>query len=247
MAKLEIDCPKCQKTMLVPESAIGKRIRCKSCSAVFTVPDDDADEPTTPRREPAKPKTTAVKPKAAAPVKAKPASADPPPPPPADGPIAFADDDDDGIKQYTITQDDSDVPRCPRCAIELDPPDTKLCLNCGFDLVRRVRHQTKKVYAFTTGDYIMYWLPAVLWILTLLTLIGVVAYFWVNMRGIWLENEFLIADDKNKLTEETKFVIDPNACNVCCSVLVLGLGAWGVPVIYRRIVHPKPQEVEKRK
>ena len=82
--------------MKVPEEAVGKRVRCKACEQVFTVPDEDG------------PKATA-KPAVAKPLPAdmqkKPAMAKPvveEPPPPANAPIGFADDDEDDGKDYGV-------------------------------------------------------------------------------------------------------------------------------------------------
>ena len=61
-----------------------------------------------------------------------------------------------------------DIPRCPFCAVELDPPDTKICLNCGYDLTSRKRHRTVKTYALTGGDYFKWWLPAIIWAFVLI-------------------------------------------------------------------------------
>jgi predicted Zn finger-like uncharacterized protein len=250
MSTRSISCPQCQKAMKVPDEAVGKRVRCKACQHVFTVPDEGAP-PVTAKPVAAKPLPPEMqkKPVAAKPIAPPKSEAPPPPPPPANEPIGFADDDDDeeGGKEYGVTEDDTDVPRCPRCAKDLDPPDTKICLECGFDLVKRTRHRTKKVYATTGGDIFLWWLPAIIWIIVLLNGLGVVIWGWLMMTKIWTENEWLMQDEKNPLTDKKQFHVDPNACNVCLSVLLLAMFGFGLPVIVRRIKSPKPMEVEKKK
>ena len=243
MSALSLNCPNCRKAMKAPAEAIGKRVRCRACAHVFTVSDDDGAP---------SPKDATVKPlpsesRKPTPGKAKPAVE----PKPDTGPIGLAkeqnsDDDDDGPAEYGVTEDD-DTPRCPRCAKDLDPPDTKICLECGFDLVNRVRHRTKKVFETSKQDVFLYWLPAIIWIIVLLAGLGCVIWGWLSMTQIWTENELLLSDDKNALTDKKQFLVDPNACNVCLSVMLLALFSFGVPVVFKRIKSPMPPEIEKRK
>ena len=172
-ATLETTCPNCGKNLKVPAQFAGKMIRCKQCETTFEVPSPGAAKPAT-----AKPAT------------AKPATAKPAPPRATDpnAPIKFQDDpsvaetgdksahpahEEENANPYGVTKDDSDVPRCPFCALELDPPDTKICLSCGYDLLERRRHGSKKVYETTAGDYFKHWLPAIAWIVVILILISV--------------------------------------------------------------------------
>jgi ribosomal protein L37E len=216
--------------MKVPDEAVGKRVRCKACQQVFTVP-DEGGSPVMAKPVAAKPLPPEMQKKPVA-AKAVAKPKEEAPTPPANAPIGFADDDeDDGGKEYGVTADDNDVPRCPRCAKDLDPPDTKICLECGFDLVKRTRHRTKKVYATTGGDIFLYWLPAIIWIIVLLVGLGCVIWGWMMMTKIWTENEFLLQDEKNALTDKKQFLVDPNACNVCLSVLLLAMFGFGLPVI----------------
>jgi len=39
---------------------------------------------------------------------------------------------------YGVTET-SLAPRCPHCAYELDPPDAKICLHCGYHMTKRRR------------------------------------------------------------------------------------------------------------
>src|SRR3954468_11336503 len=40
---------------------------------------------------------------------------------------------EDGQNPYGVTET-SLAPRCPHCAYELDPPDARICLHCGYDM-----------------------------------------------------------------------------------------------------------------
>jgi len=258
MSSLSIACPSCAKSFSVPTEAVGKRVRCKSCSHVFTVP-DEGGEPKPASAKPAVAKPAAAKPipsefQKAQPAKAKPAEPPKDEPKPADAPLKFMDDDEDEDPnaKYTVdTSDDDGIARCPRCADELDPPDATICLNCGFDLVKRVRHSTKKIYAQTGSDVFLYWLPAIIWIIVLAIMLGIAIYCWIMMGTLfettdWIKDT-LKSDDKNELTGKQKYIVAPECFNVCCSVIFLFLAGWGVPVIYKRIKKPKPEEVEKKK
>lgn len=253
MSTRSVSCPNCQKAIQVPAEAAGKKIRCKACQQVFTVPGDDP---------PAVAKPAVAKPvaKPATPVVAKPAAAPPPPPPPApdpNAPIPFADDDDDEDrpgykpKAYGVTKDpDEDIPRCPFCAVELDPPDARICKNCGYDLEIRRRHRTVKTYALTGGDYFKWWWPAILWATILLFCGGTVGFMFATLpqtEAQWRKDGVMTKEETNKLTGEKEFIIPPVACIVCFLLIVIIMSMGAVPVIYKRIRQPKPVEEEKRK
>lgn len=252
MSTRSVTCPNCQKTIDVPAAAAGKKIRCKGCQQVFAVPGDEP--PKVARPAAAKPAKPAV---------AKPAAASPPPPPPpppvpdANAPIPFADDDDEDDspgakpKPYLVTKDeDEDTPRCPFCAIELDPPDAQICTNCGYDMSIRRRHRTVKTYALTSGDYFKWWWPALLWAFILTCCGGDVLYNFIVLPKTeeqWRKDGILTRDEANKLTGEKEFIIPPVACNVCFLLIVIIMCMWGVPAIWKRLKQPKPIEEEKRK
>jgi len=236
--------------MKVPAEILGKLIRCKSCSTTFEVTDPDAPKP-----KPAKPK-----PKVAAPAKpkAKPAADD-------DAPIKFADDppaaakatakvsrpfdeneEDDNANPYGVTEDDLNVPRCPFCALELDPPDTKVCRECGYDLLQRKRHESKKVYETTAGDYFMHWLPAIGWIIAVMAIMGIAIAASLNMRS-WLETSFLAMDEKDPVTNLVNFYLPPFCFNIWIWIFALFISYKGMRFILKRLVYNwKPREVVKK-
>lgn len=43
-----VTCPKCQKQSNVPDSSVGRRIRCSGCQAIFLAADDNAAPPSPP-------------------------------------------------------------------------------------------------------------------------------------------------------------------------------------------------------
>jgi len=51
-ATIVVTCPECKKQVRAPEDIQGKRIRCKGCSHVFTVPGAAAPAPKKPAEEP---------------------------------------------------------------------------------------------------------------------------------------------------------------------------------------------------
>ena len=245
--KLDIACPSCGKGMKVPAEVVGKVIRCKGCSHTFTVADPAA-----------RPKPLVAKP---VPAKAKPVA------PPADAPIKFQDDppaaptpaaekkvarpfdidEDENDTPSGVTKDDLDVPRCPFCATELDPPDTRVCLECGYNLLERKRHASKKVYETTAGDYFIHWLPAIAWIVTILALLTLAVVSTLKM-GTWLTGSFLEKDEKNPVTLQPEFYLPPFAFNLCTWVCFFFITSMGVPYIFRRLIlNWKPAEVVKKK
>jgi hypothetical protein len=249
MAARDVSCPNCQKPIRVPAEAVGKRIKCKSCQVVFVVPDGDG--PVTAKPATAKPaKPSAAKPAAAKPAKPKPVVVDDDPPP-ANPALEFSEDDENAPKEYGVTKDDLDVPRCPFCAKELEDESARICLNCGYDMDERRRHASRKTYNRTTGDYIMWWLPAVIWFGVLSALIGILIWMCINLGDMIQKDKetfgFMLQEEENKLTGRKDYFIHPMACDVCCGVIILGLAAFGGPVIWRRLKSPSPPEEEKKK
>ena len=266
--KLDIACPSCAKRMQVPAELVGKVIRCKSCSQTFAVTDPKAGPPKPPAAKAApslaKPAPAKPAPAHAAPPKAKQA----PPKNPDDAPFKIKDDappipvakdepakivrpfdidEDENENPYGVEKDDLDVPRCPFCAAELDPPDTKVCLECGYNLLERKRHASKKVYETTAGDYFMHWLPAIAWIVALLVLftLAIVSTFYMSD---WLTGSFLEKDDKNPVTLKAEFYLPPFAFNLCTWVCTAFIASIGVKFVFRRLIlNWKPAEVVKKK
>ncbi len=233
---IDTACPTCEKAFRVPAEFAGKTIRCKNCQATFAVP-------------------AAGRSAAAKPVKAKPAPDEPA------APLKFADDPppaappkprgrhDDGSAEndnpYGVTSDALDVPRCPFCANELDPPDTRVCLTCGYDLMDRRRHATKRVYDLTTGDYFKHWLPAIVWVLVSAGALALSIVCWLNMQD-WLTGTGIDTGDKNPVTDQPKFYLDPLCFNLFVWVVSAFLIFKGVKFAIKRLVYNwRPAETVK--
>jgi predicted Zn finger-like uncharacterized protein len=150
-----IACPECGKQVKVTDDHVGKRVKCKECGAVYPV---KAPAGKGPPPVPGKPKAT--KAQAGKGTQVKP----PPPPtkaeaqePPAEvAPAGYRyvedDEDPDAPKQYTVQQDESTLPRCPFCAMEMESHEAMICLNCGYNTRTRQRPEVRHVYAQRSGS-----------------------------------------------------------------------------------------------
>jgi hypothetical protein len=235
-APLEITCPNCRKEIKVPAEFAGKTIRCTNCQAAFRVPGGPAPAKPAPAR-PAGP---------AKPVAAKPANPAAPIPfadePPKKKP--FADDEEHteagkAANPYGVVKE-SDAARCPFCAKELDPPDAKVCLHCGYDLLERKRHVVKKVYQPTAGEYFMHWLPGLLAVGSILTCAGVNTWFWMSAKTLL---DFLQKDEKNPITGQPEWYVQWWCCPMWVSIFS-AFFAWriGKFAVRRLIVNWRPEE-----
>ena len=227
---LKISCPNCRKAMQVPASVAGKKIKCKECATAFAVPAADAA-----------PKAKVAK---AAPAKAKAVE----PPSEVDAKRkAVMDEFAQGDNPYGITHDDSDVARCPFCAKELDPPDTMVCLECGYDMLARKRHVSKKVYHLETSDYIKHHLPAVACVLLIFAIIGLNVLCMLKMRDLF-EGSFLETDEPdNNRPGKKQFYAPPGVCTLWVFVpSVFAVYKAGLFAYRRFFINWKPTETTKK-
>jgi predicted Zn finger-like uncharacterized protein len=244
---IQARCPNCRAALQVPVTVAGKKIRCKNCQTVFTVSSGPAAPPPG--------KAAPVKP---APVKAKPVQPTQPaadtfklaePPKPAEPEKIkrpFDEDEDTGPAEYIVGKDDLDIPRCPFCAKELDPPDTMVCLNCGFDLLARRRHDSRKVYELSTGDYVMHYLPGIGCVLAIGALIFLDIFCWMNMED-WFRGSILETDDPDPNTGKKKLYLPPGMCVLWIIVPSLYI-IWkaGVFSFRRFVINWRPPETIKK-
>lgn len=147
---LLITCQACGKQANVPANLLGKKIRCKGCGEAV----------------PVVAAKSAGKPAKAAPAKK---SADTRLTTPAAARV-LDEEDLDGKKPYMVEHVD-EKPMCPFCAHEVEA-DQRVCLNCGYDLIKRRRHDSIKVYESTFGDYLMWHLPTIGCVLGIVFLIS---------------------------------------------------------------------------
>jgi hypothetical protein len=251
---LDVSCPTCKKGLKVPPEFAGKSIRCKNCKTAFRVPEIGGGP--APARPVAARPAGPVAARPAAPVAARPADPaapipfkdDPPPPPPK--PTPFTDDEEETkpgqpANPYGVIRGDEDIPRCPFCAKELDPPDTRLCLNCGYDLLERKRHDARVVYELTIGDYLKHWLPAIACVLAVIALVTLNVICWLNMYS-WLEGSFLDKEERHPITDAREYYIKP----WCFSLWISIFSAWicfkaGKFAIQRLVFEWRPPEQRK--
>lgn len=219
-SSVDVACPNCDKRLKVPASAVGKRVKCKACDAAFVVPDPDEAKPTKPAK-PAKPGARA-------------AAASPPPPPPPAAPAKhdpFA-DDEDVLKPELI--EDEEIPRCPACAKELDPPDAKVCIHCGFNNLTRAKAETKKTWAPSTEDWIMHLLPGIIAAIICISLIVWAIIVYLKMRG-WMVDSFLELDEEDA-TGKKKNIVPPGFFICLNLVICLAIFVPSVKLAIRRLV-----------
>ncbi len=230
----EIACPECEEPLKVPESVFGKKIKCKHCGHAFVAKDPTAGQ-----------KKAAVKPsKPGTAVKAKEEPKPEPQPEAAPAPYKFQDDDDDamGAKPNPLgVIAEEDVARCPFCAQELDPPDAKVCLHCGFNNLTRERADSKKVWAPDANDYINHLGPGVAALLICIAFIVLDVLCYVNMRD-WMTDTFLQKDDTGP-DGRKGFYIKPGAfITLILALTVMPILGTGRFAIKRLCIDNKPVE-----
>jgi hypothetical protein len=218
---VDVACPSCGKTLKVPPTVLGKKVKCKQCAHVFVVRDPGGDgRPSRPARSVARPATPA-------------AAAPPPPPEPAKPKSPFLDDDDEGVQKVELVKEE-DAPRCPHCAQELVPPDAKVCIHCGFNNVTRTKAETKRVWEPDAQDWALHLLPGIVTLLVCIGLIvwGFVVYF--NMRD-WMVDSFLELDSKDA-TGKKKYIVPPGFFITLNFVISLAVFVPCAKFAFRRLV-----------
>jgi hypothetical protein len=203
-ATLDVSCPNCGKQLKVPTELEGKKIKCKDCQEVFVIVAPKKSKPA-PKAGPAKPaKAPAAPPK-------------PPVAPPEKPKSPFLEEEEDeenlppGVapKPMEVIRD-ADVPRCPHCAKELDPPNAAVCKSCGFNNKTRVKHETKKVIAADASDWATHLGPGIIAAIIAIALIVVDIVSWANMSD-WVAGSALEKDEKNPVTGDTEYYVKPGA------------------------------------
>lgn len=230
----EVKCPSCEKTLKVPESVLGKRVKCKACEEVFVAERAD-DGPRPKKAKPAaKPKKEETKPEPAEEKTAAPA------------PYKFADDDDEGDGGATpaplgVVDGGEDVARCPHCAKELDPPDAKVCIHCGFNNVTRVKAESKKTWAPGAEDWFHHLTPGVLALVGCIALIVLDVVCLLNMRD-WMTDTFLQKEEKNA-AGEIDFYVKPGAfITFVFAATIMPIIGMGRFAIKRLFINYMPEE-----
>ncbi|MBP3959981.1 hypothetical protein J8F10_32470 [Gemmata sp. G18] len=237
----EIPCPNCDKTLKVPDSVFGKKIKCKHCGHPFVVEDPDA-APTRPAKAP--------KPGGAAGAQAKKPVPKKEEPKPADAPYKFQDDDDDddGAKPNPLgVISEADVPRCPHCAQELDPPDAKVCIHCGFNNLTREKAEQKKVWAPDFSDYMNHLGPGIIGLIICVTLIVLDIICLLNMRD-WMTGTFLESEQADPTDPSRKaMLVKPGAfITLIWAATIMPILKTGRFAVRRLAIDNKPMERLKK-
>jgi predicted Zn finger-like uncharacterized protein len=182
---IEQTCPECKTKIKVPDSMLGKKIRCKECKHVFVVALPEKSKAITAEKK-------------AAPIKAKPAEAKKPPPPPPPPKVQEEDDDSPGGNKnpYGVLAG-GETYRCPQCATEMESEDAIVCLNCGFNTRTRIQGETRKLKDVTGNDKFLWLLPGILCVVGILFLIGYWCFHHFALPGIVYGDEWDKALDKN--------------------------------------------------
>lgn len=230
-----IACPSCSKQVKVSEEHVGKRIRCKECANVFPV---QAPRSGSSASKPPAPKPPAPKGKGPpAPPKAKPAQEKPAPEPEAK-PIPFADEEDPN--DYSLTQINDGMPRCPFCAKEMSAVDARICLNCGYNTRTRKRPEVKAVYQHTSLELFLWWLPA---ILTIIFMIGCLVWYLVSWMMIedWMADSWF--EDEPGPPRTYMVGLSPGAFRLYQGLLIAGMFVPLTKFVIKRLVKEnKPKE-----
>jgi hypothetical protein len=217
---IDLPCPNCERVLKVPETVFGKKIKCKHCGEPFEVEqiDLDDDEPKAKKKKPpadkpvpkpSKPGGTTVTTKKEEPKKEEPKKEEPKPAP---TPYKFQDDDEEDSAKPSplgVVYEGEEIPRCPHCAKELDPPDAVVCIHCGFNNVTRTKAESKQVWEPDTNDWINHLGPGIAAAVGAILLIVLNIVCLVSMRD-WLTDTFLQKEEKDA-QGEIAFYVKPGA------------------------------------
>jgi hypothetical protein len=178
--------------MTVPESVRGKKVRCKGCNGVVPVPAAGG------------PDTRMTTPEAQAKKAAR----------------AAAEEAEDERKAYGVTEVHI-APRCPHCAYEMDPPDARICLHCGYDMVRRTRNESIKTYDRTFFDWVKWLGPGVAGLIGMGVVIGICIYY-----HYYLPHQMLSAKDADALLADRMGAFQQKEIDFTAYMFHPGIETW---------------------
>jgi DNA-directed RNA polymerase subunit RPC12/RpoP len=137
---------------------------------------------------------------------------------------------------YRVGDEASILPRCGYCAQELETEDQVICLNCGYNMRTRERHQPKKIIEATAGDRFTWLLPGIVCALVVLGMIGLIVVFWVVFPGLYAESQ------------DWWGIFFGLWARIWGTVICLFIGFFtGKFAVGRLILDPTPPEREKKK
>jgi hypothetical protein len=92
-------------------------------------------------------------------------------------------EEEDASKPYGV-EEISVAPRCPHCAYEMEPPDAVICLHCGYNMTKRRRVESRKVYEYSSNDWMLWLGPGVACAIAFFGLIGFCVFFHFWLPGL---------------------------------------------------------------
>jgi DNA-directed RNA polymerase subunit M/transcription elongation factor TFIIS len=178
-ATIRISCPSCNKNMVGPAAAQGKKIKCKACNHVFVARGEESTDPVAKGAT----KSTA---KAPAPKgKAQPGQ----PKPEVDKNRLLDPEDVDPGKGYGCEEAPPEsVARCPQCAYEMESEEAIVCLTCGYNLLTRTRLHMKKVYETSFMDWVFWLTPSISSTIFCISCLLFAVFLWTGLKwwfGDW--------------------------------------------------------------
>jgi uncharacterized paraquat-inducible protein A len=193
MATFELSCPECGNTSKVPDNLAGKKIKCKKCQKIIIA--------TASGKGGDQSVGTAIKSAA----------------------LTGGKKSEDDDRNPYIMREENLAARCPFCAQLMDPPDSKICLHCGYNMQKRERVASKVTLEITAADYLLWHLPTFGSFIGIMVLVGICVFCGVQM-GDWVDGSF--ADG----------LVKPGCFTVWIVIMCL-YPIWAmVKLIFRRLV-----------
>jgi ribosomal protein S27E len=122
-----------------------------------------------------------------------------------------------------VMREENLAARCPFCAQLMDPPDSKICIHCGYNMQRREREASKITDEITAADYLLWHLPTFGSFVGIMVLIGICVFCGVQMSD-WVSGSF--ADG----------LVKPGCFTVWIVIMCL-YPIWAmIRIIFRRLV-----------
>lgn len=212
-----ISCPECKKQIKAPADLRGKKVRCKACGHLFTVPGGAGGAKASPEAKTAPTKKAPAPPQRAAEAKT---TAKPPPPPAGAGKpdsdddvggYALADPDaplqeptpsasakaagksnepqpGEGVDPYGLTEI-SLAARCPNCAAEMESEESVICLKCGYNTQTRQLGKLIKAIDHTPAEKFKWLLPGIICATVATILVLFIAFLWLLAERLYAKDQ----------------------------------------------------------
>lgn len=159
---------------------------------------------------------------------------------------------EEGKNPYGVTEV-SLANRCPFCAHDIDPPDARICLNCGYDLEQRERVGSKVVHERTAADFLIWHLP------TIGAFLGIVAVFVAGWFYHWMLPKYLLSPKwADEIAKDRWGYFENDQAEWTGVIFHWGIEVWGIVIglfliwkcavfMFKRLAYEfLPPEVEKK-